>query len=201
MITDHMTGSDVRAQGHTWSLPNLLTYGRILLVPVMVLCFYLPAPASHWTALVIFIVAGITDYFDGVLARRWEQQSAIGKMLDPIADKILVAAALLMLAAIGTIGGVSLIAAVIILCREVFVSGLREFLAAYRISVPVTQLAKWKTTIQMIAIGFLIAGPAADAYIPGVTLMGIVLLWMSAILTLYTGWEYLRAGFRHARET
>jgi cardiolipin synthase len=118
-------------------------------------------------------------------------------MLDPIADKLLVASCLLMLAADDTIRGWSLWAAIVILCREILVSGLREYLAELRVSVPVTQLAKWKTTLQLIAVGFLIAGKAGDAIIPGVTWTGLVLLWLSALLTLYTGWDYFRAGVRH----
>ena len=129
----------------------------------------------------------VTDFLDGYLARAWEQQSSLGRMLDPIADKLLVSSCLLMLAAEDTIHGWSLLAAVIILCREILVSGLREYLAELRVGVPVTRLAKWKTIGQMVAIGFLIAGPAGDRVIPDVTQIGIVLLWLSAILTLYTG--------------
>jgi cardiolipin synthase len=118
-------------------------------------------------------------------------------MLDPIADKLLVASCLLMLAMDETIKGWSLWAAVIILCREILVSGLREYLAALRVSVPVTKLAKWKTTVQLVAIGFLVAGKAGDAILPWTTQIGIALLWISAIVTLYTGWDYFRAGVRH----
>ncbi|HET7849855.1 MAG TPA: CDP-diacylglycerol--glycerol-3-phosphate 3-phosphatidyltransferase, partial [Pseudolabrys sp.] len=153
-----------------------------------------------WLALVVFITAAITDILDGYLARMWEQQSSLGRMLDPIADKLLVSSCLLMLAADGTIRGWSLWAAIIILCREILVSGLREFLAELRVSVPVTRLAKWKTTGQMIAVGFLLAGRAGDLVIPYVTLIGLTLLWLSALLTLYTGWDYLRAGLRYLIE-
>jgi cardiolipin synthase len=118
-------------------------------------------------------------------------------MLDPIADKLLVASCLLMLAADNSIQGWTLWAAIVILCREILVSGLREYLAALRVSVPVTKLAKWKTTVQLVAIGFLIAGEAGDAIFPSTTLIGIVLLWMSAIVTIYTGWDYFRAGIHH----
>jgi cardiolipin synthase len=121
-------------------------------------------------------------------------------MLDPIADKLLVASCLLMLAADGTIRGWSLWAAIVILCREILVSGLREYLAELRASVPVTQLAKWKTTLQLVAVGFLIAGEAGDAVVPVVTPIGLALLWLSALLTLYTGWDYFRAGVRHLTE-
>ncbi len=142
----------------------------------------------------------ISDFLDGYFARAWGQQSSLGRMLDPIADKLLVASCLLMLAAENTIHGWSLFAAVVILCREILVSGLREYLAELRVSVPVTRLAKWKTTLQLIAVGFLIAGEAGDAVVPGVTKIGITLLWLSALLTLYTGWDYLQAGLRHLTE-
>jgi cardiolipin synthase len=133
---------------------------------------------------------------DGYFARKWGEQSSFGRMLDPIADKLLVASCLLMLAADGTIRGWSLWAAIVILCREILVSGLREYLAELRVSVPVTQLAKWKTTLQLVAVGFLIAGKAGDAILPVVTPIGLALIWLSALLTLYTGWDYFHAGVR-----
>ena len=182
------------------NLPNLLTYFRIALVPAVVACFYIPGDLSHWIALALFIVAGLTDFFDGYLARAWEQQSKLGRMLDPIADKLLVAVVLIALTWRGTIADVAIWAAIIILCREILVSGLREFLAELRVSVPVTQLAKWKTAIQMVSLGFLLAGPAADKIVPGVTETGLTLLWAAAILTLYTGIDYFRAGIVHLRE-
>ncbi len=192
-------------RGHAFSLPNMLTYGRCVAVPVVAAClFWADILAGglwlRWVALAIYIVAAITDFFDGYLARAWSQQSAIGRMLDPIADKLLVSTSLLMLASDGTIRGWSLWAAVVILCREILVSGLREFLAELRVSVPVTRLAKWKTTAQLVAVGVLLAGPAADLLVPGITLVGIVLLWVAAVLTLYTGWDYFRAGARHLIE-
>ncbi|WP_306024660.1 CDP-diacylglycerol--glycerol-3-phosphate 3-phosphatidyltransferase [Oceaniradius stylonematis] len=187
---------------HTFSIPNLLTYARIVAVPLMVLCFFAEGSfqasnAARWWALAIFVIASITDYLDGYLARKWKQGSAIGKMLDPIADKLLVSVALLLLAAEGSIAGWSLWAAIIILCREILVSGLREYLAAVKVSVPVSRLAKWKTAMQLIAIGFLLAGPAGDTVIPLVSETGLVLLWISALITLYTGWDYFRSGMRH----
>jgi cardiolipin synthase len=188
-------------RSHTLSLPNLLTYGRIVAVPAVVGCMYWQAlqggDALRWVALTIFIAAGVTDVLDGYFARMWGQQSNFGRMLDPIADKLLVASCLLMLAADGTINGPSLWASIVILCREILVSGLREYLAELRVSVPVTRLAKWKTTVQLVAIGFLLAGDAGDAIVPVVTPIGLSLLWLSAILTLYTGWDYFRAGVRH----
>ncbi len=151
----------------------------------------------RWVALAIFIAAGVTDVLDGYFARMWGQQSSLGRMLDPIADKLLVSSCLLMLSADETIRGWSLLAAVIILCREILVSGLREYLAELRVSVPVSRLAKWKTTWQLVAVGFLIAGDAGDRIVPVVTPVGLTLLWLSALVTLYTGWDYMRAGLRH----
>jgi len=191
-------------------LPNLLTYGRIAAVPAVVACMFWQEVLEgglwlRWGALAIFISAGITDLLDGYFARSWGQHSTFGRMLDPIADKLLVASSLLMLAAEGTIRGWSLWAAIVILCREILVSGLREYLAELRVSVPVTQLAKWKTTLQLVAIGFLLAGEAGDAAwailthttAPLVTFAGLALLWISAALTLYTGYDYFKAGVHH----
>ena len=179
-------------------------------MPVVVACMYWQSILSgglwlRWVALAIFIAAGVTDILDGYLARSLGQQSSFGRMLDPIADKLLVASCLLMLAADETIRGWSLWAAIVILCREILVSGLREYLAELRVSVPVTRLAKWKTTVQLVAIGFLLAGDAGDEAFPRssavpapyVTMIGLTLLWISAIVTLYTGYDYFRAGVRH----
>jgi cardiolipin synthase len=187
------------------ALPNLLTYARIAAVPVVVVCMYWSVILRgglwlRWVALAVFIAAAVTDILDGYFARAWGQQSTLGRMLDPIADKLLVSSCLLMLAADETIQDWALFAAVVILCREILVSGLREFLAELRVSVPVTWLAKWKTTGQLVAIGFLIAGEAGDQILPRTTQIGIALLWLSALLTLYTGWDYLRAGWRHVME-
>ncbi len=189
---------------HATSLPNLLTYGRILAVPALVFCFYFEGNASHWLAFTVFVAATISDFFDGYLARAWRQQSAIGRILDPIADKVLVATALLLLVWEGTIGDWSLLAAIVILTREISVSGLREFLAEVQVSVPVSRLAKWKTTVQMVAIGFLLIGNAGDQLLKYyfvdlglVTYIGLLLLWVSALITLYTGYDYFRAGLRH----
>ncbi len=187
------------------ALPNILTYARIVAVPVVVGLMYWQSIAGgglwlRWVALAVFTAAGVTDFFDGYLARMWGQQSSLGRMLDPIADKLLVSSCLLMLAAEESIRGWSLFAAVIILCREILVSGLREYLAELQVSVPVTRLAKWKTIGQMVAVGFLIAGEAGDKVVPGITQVGIVLIWASAILTLYTGWDYFRAGLRYVMD-
>jgi CDP-diacylglycerol--glycerol-3-phosphate 3-phosphatidyltransferase len=184
--------------GRRWTLPNILTYGRVVAVPVVVVLLFWPDLAwMRWTALCIFILAGVTDFFDGYLARAWSQQSSLGRMLDPIADKLLVAAVLLMLVADHTITSFSIWAAIVILCREILVSGLREYLAELKVSVPVSKVARWKTTLQLVALGFLIAGRAADLIVPGVTEAGLILLWVAAILTLYTGWDYMKAGIKH----
>jgi cardiolipin synthase len=200
--------------GRPLAVPNLLTYARIVAVPLVVASMYWQEILAggmwlRWVALVIFIAAGVTDILDGYFARSLGQQSSFGRMLDPIADKLLVASCLLMLAADETIKGWSLWAAIVILCREILVSGLREYLAELRVSVPVTRLAKWKTTVQLVAIGFLLAGKAGDeavSYVTGreltpvVTYFGLTLLWISAIVTLYTGYDYFRAGVRHLIE-
>ena len=183
---------------HRWSLPNLLTYGRIVAVPLVVAFMFWPrVDAMRWTAFGLFSAAAVTDFFDGYLARAWSQQSALGRMLDPIADKLLVVAVLFMLVGDGTIVGVTVVAAIVILCREILVSGLREFLADLKVSLPVSRVAKWKTTAQLLALGFLICGPAGDEVLPHTTQIGVVLLWIAAILTIYTGWDYLKSGIRH----
>jgi cardiolipin synthase len=199
------TVSTRRMAKHTLSLPNILTYTRIAAVPVVVGCIYAQSIMDgplwlRWMALAVFVVAAVTDFFDGYLARAWDQHSAFGRMLDPIADKLLVASCLLMLAADGIIHGWTLWAAIVILCREILVSGLREYLAALRVSVPVTRLAKWKTTAQLVAIGFLLAGEAGDRVLPFNTQIGLSLLWISALVTIYTGYDYFRAGIHHLIE-
>src|SRR5271170_3327676 len=194
-----MAEIQARSARRNWNLPNVLTYGRLAAVPVVVGFLTWPAVAwARWTALAIYTAAAITDFFDGYLARAWSQQSSLGRMLDPIADKLLVAAVLLVLSADHTIAGPSLWAAIVILCREILVSGLREYLAELRVSVPVSTVAKWKTTTQLVALGFLIAGPAGAAVMPASISVGIVLLWVAAILTLYTGWDYMKASYDHA---
>ncbi|SEI14853.1 CDP-diacylglycerol--glycerol-3-phosphate 3-phosphatidyltransferase [Tardiphaga sp. OK245] len=191
-----------RAANSAMSLPNILTMARIAAIPVVVGCIYSQSIMDgplwlRWVALAVFIGAAVTDFLDGYYARIWNQQSAFGRMLDPIADKLLVASCLLMLAADGIIHGWTLWAAIVILCREILVSGLREYLAALRVSVPVSRVAKWKTTAQLIAIGFLLAGEAGDQVIPITTQLGLLLLWISALVTIYTGYDYFRAGIHH----
>jgi len=187
-----------------YNIPNMLTYGRILAVPLIVLCFFIEGRLqstdfARWAALGLFAIASITEVLDGYLARIWNQTSNIGRMLDPIADKLLISVCLLLMAADTekTIAGWSLWAAIIILCREILVSGLREYLAELKVSVPVTRIAKWKTTVQMLALGFLLAGPAGEKVLPFTIEIGITLLWVAALLTIYTGYDYFRAGLKH----
>lgn len=180
------------------SLPNLLTYSRIVAIPVVVGFMYLETHAGNWAAFWVYTYACVTDFFDGYLARKWGEVSSLGKFLDPIADKLLVAAVLAVAIFSGAVHGLAVFAAVLILCREILVSGLREFLAEVRVGVPVTMLAKWKTTIQMLALGFLIVGPAGPMFGPFTTTdVGVYGLWGAAFLTLVTGYDYLRAGLRH----
>ena len=193
-----MASSTTQLIARNWSLPNILTYARMAAVPLVAGFLFWPRePWARWTALAIFVAAAVTDFFDGYIARAWSQQSSLGRMLDPIADKLLVSAVILMLAANQTISGLTLWAAIVILCREILVSGLREYLAGLRVPMPVTAVAKWKTTVQMVALGVLIAGPAGEALAPGSIAIGVVLLWIAAILTLYTGWDYMKASYDH----
>ncbi len=179
-------------------IPNILTIGRIAVIPVMIaVLIFMEAPAANWIAFALYTAACITDFFDGYLARVLDQQSAFGRFLDPIADKLLVASVLLVLVGIDRIGGLTVLPAAVILCREILVSGLREFLAGVRVSVPVTNMAKWKTTIQMLALGFLLVGPAGPHFGPlSTTEIGVIGLWGAALLTLITGADYLIAGMR-----
>jgi CDP-diacylglycerol---glycerol-3-phosphate 3-phosphatidyltransferase len=176
---------------------NVLTLSRIAAIPLVVLCMWLDRSWSPWVSVVLFAAAAITDWFDGYFARRYHQISRLGRFLDPIADKLLVAAVLVMLVQSGPLHGVNVFAALIILAREILVSGLREFLAELRVGLPVSQLAKWKTTVQMVAIAFLLVG---DAAAPIVTTLGLWLIWIAAGLTLITGYDYLRTGLRHMAE-
>ena len=182
------------------TLPNTLTLARVAAVPVFVAVFFFNTVTAQWIALAIYAVAAVTDFLDGYLARRDGQHSDFGRFLDPVADKLLVATVLMMMVAFGQISGHAIIAAVIILCRELLVSGLREFLAGLSVGLPVDRLAKWKTTIQMIAIGFLIVGDAAHPPVPSelpVRLIGEVGLWFAAVITLLTGISYIRIGLAH----
>jgi len=180
-----------------FNIPNLLTMFRILLVPVFAIAFSIPGTTGKLVAFAIFCLAGINDALDGLAARKLGAYSDFGRMLDPIADKVLVATALMMLVAGGAFDGWKLIPALVILAREILVSGLREFLAGVHVSVPVTKIAKMKTTIQMIAIGAMILGPTADKIVPGALAFAYIALWVAAGLTVYTGWVYFRAGLVH----
>ncbi len=180
------------------NLPNILTFSRIAAIPVIVGLMYLPGPLGNWTAFAVYTYACITDFFDGYLARAWHQQSAMGRFLDPIADKLLIAGVLIMLVANDTITGITVIAAAVILFREILVSGLREFLAEVQVRVPVTVLAKWKTFIQMLALGFLLVGQAGPDFGPVSTMeVGIIGIWIAAALTIGTGYDYLKSGLKH----
>ncbi len=178
------------------SLANKLTVSRIVVIPVILVLLIVPHAWAAWAALVLFTLAGITDWLDGYLARRDNEVTKIGQFLDPIADKLLVSAVILLLVSTEQISGLAIFPAVIILMREVAVSGLREFLAGLRVSVPVSRLAKWKTTIQMIALGFLIVGRYAPEGIPS-TAIGDIGLWIAGVLTVITAWDYWRASLKH----
>ena len=178
------------------NLPNLLTLFRIAVIPGLVVLFYFETRFSSWLACGLFSLAAITDFLDGYIARATQSQSAFGRFLDPVADKLLVASALLMMVAFGQISGLVILPALVILCREITVSGLREYLAGLRVGVPVSQLAKWKTTLQMVSIAVLIVGDNGPPAIPLVEI-GEAGLWIAAILTIVTGYDYQRAGLRH----
>ena len=183
-------------------IPNYLTIGRIIIVPVFVISFYLPGFYGDVIPFALFVVASFTDFLDGLLARMYKEESQLGELLDPIADKIIVAAALILLVMDGTIKNYEVIAAIIILTREILVSGLREFLAKGRIKLPVSNLAKLKTFLQMFSISILLTGETGNKIINfqdyNAQTIGIILLWFSAFLTLYTGYDYLRKGIDHA---
>ncbi len=188
--------------GPMLTLPNLLTLSRILAVPILVFLLWRPTPIDYAITFVLYCLVGITDYFDGYLARAQGQISRLGQFLDPIADKIMVAAVIVMLIASRkmsgepVIHGLHIIPALVILLREIIVSGLREFLAPHNVSMPVSALAKWKTTFQLVALGALILGGAFPAQ-PWVHQVGVVSLWAAAALTLVTGYDYLRIGLKH----
>jgi cardiolipin synthase len=186
-----------------YSLPNILTISRILAIPLIVALFWFKGDTARWIAMALFTLAGVTDYFDGMLARSMGKISNLGQFLDPVADKLLVAALLIMLVWSGDISGLVILPALVILCREILVSGLREFLAGIKVGVPVSNLAKWKTGVQMVALGFLIVGTAGpDFWHPELTTtaIGEALLWIAALLTLITGYDYLQAGLKHMAE-
>jgi cardiolipin synthase (CMP-forming) len=179
------------------TLPNILTLSRIGAVPLLVALLWWPQwPLGYALAFLLYAVVALTDYLDGYLARAQGTVSKLGTFLDPIADKIMVAAVILMLVGTHDIAGVHIVPALVILLREIMVSGLREFLGPLRISLPVSRLAKWKTTLQLVALGALILGGALPGW-PWVALVGLIALWGAAALTLITGWDYLRVGLKH----
>ncbi len=186
-------------------LPNLLTLSRIAAIPVLVLLVALQDPWGDFAACVVFSAAAITDYFDGKIARDRQQISDFGRMLDPIADKLLVGATLMVLAGMDRLGAFGLFPAIVIMLREILVSGLREYLAGLSVGLPVTKLAKWKTGVQMGALGTLLAGDTAASVLQlgmvPVAVIGELMLWTAAALTLVTGWDYLQAGLRHVGAT
>ena len=183
-------------------IPNILTIGRIILVPIFVIAFYLPGLLGDLIPFFIFLLASFTDFLDGVLARLYKEESKLGALLDPIADKIIVVAALILLVMNDTITNYEVIAAIIILTREIMISGLREFLAKSQVSMPVTSLAKFKTFVQMFSIAILLTGDSGNRIIHfqdyNAHTVGIILLWLSAFLTLYTGYDYVKKGITHA---
>tara|TARA_Y100000590_G_C15651192_1_gene988820 strand:- start:957 stop:1541 length:585 start_codon:yes stop_codon:yes gene_type:complete len=185
-------------------IPNILTIGRIILVPIFVFTFYLPGFLGDLIPLIIFLLASFTDFLDGLLARLYKEESKLGELLDPIADKIIVAAALILLVMNDTIKDYEVIAAIIILTREILISGLREFLGKSQVSMPVTSLAKFKTFIQMFSIAILLTGESGNKLINfndyNAHTIGIILLWLSAFLTLYTGYDYVKKGISHAMD-
>ena len=181
------------------NIANILTMSRIAAIPLIAALLFFNEPLLRWLTFVLFAVACVTDFFDGYIARRMAQVSALGRFLDPIADKLVVAAILMVMTAHGQIRGWVVLPALIILCREILVSGLREYLAELKVGVPVSILAKWKTFMQMVALGFLIVGDAGPSAIP-VQMIGEGLLWLAAALTLVTGYDYLRVGLKHMSE-
>ena len=185
-----------------FKIPNYLTIGRIIIVPVFVTTFYLPGLYGDVIPFALFLIASFTDFLDGLLARMYKEESELGELLDPIADKIIVATALILLVMNGTIQNYEVIAAIIILTREILVSGLREFLAKEQIKLPVSNLSKMKTFLQMFAIAILLTGETGNKIVNfqdyNAQTVGIILLWLSAFITLYTGYEYLRKSIDHA---
>jgi len=184
-----------------FKIPNILTIGRIIIVPFFVVSFFLPGFYGEIIPFLLFILASFTDFLDGLLARLYKEESKLGELLDPIADKIIVSAALILLVMNGTIQNYEVIAAIIILTREILISGLREFLADVQIKIPVSSLAKSKTFIQMVSIAILLTGETGNKIINfedyNAQTVGIILLWLSAFLTLYTGYDYVRKGIEH----
>lgn len=179
------------------NLPNILTFFRIAILPIIIGLFFIPESWAAWTALGLYTLACITDFLDGYLARSMQTESALGKFLDPISDKIFIASLLITLVDFDRLDGVWVFPAIIILIREFMVSGLREFLGPMNIQLPVSKLAKWKTTVQMVALGFLVIGDYGDIILPYTLEIGQWGLTIAALLTVMTGWAYLKAGLKH----
>tara|TARA_Y100001970_G_scaffold261189_1_gene344050 strand:+ start:789 stop:1358 length:570 start_codon:yes stop_codon:yes gene_type:complete len=183
-------------------IPNILTIGRIILVPIFIITYYLPGASGDWIPFFIFVLASFTDFLDGLLARLYKEESKLGELLDPIADKIIISSALVLLVMDNTIEGYEVIAAIIIMIREILISGLREFLAKVQITMPVTRLAKFKTFIQMFSIAILLTGESGNKILNfgdyDAQSIGIVLLWLAAFLTIYTGYDYVKKRIHHA---
>tara|TARA_B100000700_G_scaffold285640_1_gene339799 strand:- start:888 stop:1457 length:570 start_codon:yes stop_codon:yes gene_type:complete len=183
-------------------IPNILTIGRIILVPIFIITYYLPGASGDWIPFFIFVLASFTDFLDGLLARLYKEESKLGELLDPIADKIIISSALVLLVMDNTIEGYEVIAAIIIMIREILISGLREFLAKVQITMPVTRLAKFKTFIQMFSIAILLTGESGNKIFNfgdyDAQSIGIVLLWLAAFLTIYTGYDYVKKRIHHA---
>ena len=198
-------------RGRMLTLPNVLTLSRIVAVPLLAFLLWWPGwELGYGLAFAMYCLMGITDYFDGYLARASRQVSRLGQFLDPIADKIMIAAVILVLAAQGVmrgpyVGDMHVIAGLVILIREIAVSGLREFLGGLQVSIPVSRLAKWKTTFQLVCLGALILGnalPRWNVWVFGIEAnvphtVGLTTLWAAAALTVITGWDYLRVGLKH----
>ena len=185
-------------------IPNILTIGRIILVPILIGTFYLPGALGDWIPFFVFSLACFTDFLDGLLARLYREESKLGELLDPVADKIIVGSALILLVMSDTIKDYEVIAAIIIMIREILISGLREFLAKVQVDMPVTKLAKFKTFIQMLSIAILLTGESGNKIINfenyDAHTIGIILLWLTAFLTIYTGYDYVRKGIHHATD-
>ena len=183
-------------------IPNILTIGRIILVPIFILTYYLPGAMGDWIPFILFVLASFTDFLDGLLARLYKEESKLGELLDPIADKIIISSALILLVMDNTIEGYEVVAAIIIMIREILISGLREFLAKVQVTMPVTRLAKFKTFIQMFAIAILLTGESGNKILNlgdyNANSIGIVLLWLAAFLTIYTGYDYVKKRIHHA---
>jgi cardiolipin synthase len=178
------------------TLPNLLTLARIVLIPIMMVAFYANDRFGNWVAAIVFMLACFTDFLDGYVARVWSQTTKVGQFLDPVADKLLVSSTLLLLAGFDRISRFTLIPAIVILCRDIMVSGLREYLSELKVNMPVTPLAKWKTAVQMIAISFLLLGDSS-VFGKSFLLLGEGLLWAAAVMTLISGFNYLKANAKH----